>query len=508
MSETARPVVETKQGKLEGLQEDGVYVFKGIPYATPPIGPRRWLPPQAMERWTGVRSAKTIGGIAPQNPSPLENLLHAPVEGTQDEDCLYLNVWSPGLDDRRRPVLFWIHGGAFMQGAGSRPLYNGVKLCRGGDVVLVTINYRLGALGFLNLNEVTGGQIPATGNEGMLDQIAALEWVHDNVASFGGDPDNVTIFGESAGGLSVGTLLAMPAAKGLFHKAILQSGAASSLYALDRAVDVARTLLGLLGVESGDTEVLRTLSPDRLLGAAQRLAAAGSLMAFRPVVDGRHLLKPPLDAIREGTASGIPVLVGSTEDEAKLGATADQSLASLTEEGLLQRLCRGLPREKAEKLVETYRNARMRRGQPADPADLLLAIQTDRAFRLPAIRLAEARRAASQAAFCYLVTWRSPGFPRLGACHAIDVGFVFGTHAGPFFGSGPAADTFSRKVREAWTTFARTGNPSCESIGPWPMYGHDRETMLLGIDCVVAKAPYEDERRAWDSIPEAAIGSL
>ncbi len=217
MDESSTVVVETTSGKIEGVFRKGLYIFRGIPYAAPPIGERRWSPPEPPEPWRGVKAAKEFAPTAPQPPMDIQ-FLEPPKKQTQSEDCLYLNVWTPGLDGPKRPVMVWIHGGYFTNGAGSWAFYNGRILSAHGGVVVVTINYRLGALGFLNLNEVTKGRIPATGNEGLLDQVFALEWVRDNISRFGGNPDNVTIFGESAGAMSVGMLLAMPKARGLFHE--------------------------------------------------------------------------------------------------------------------------------------------------------------------------------------------------------------------------------------------------------------------------------------------------
>ena len=233
----------TRYGKLEGDEQNGLFVFRGVPFAAAPVGPRRWLAPEKPASWTGVRDARHFGCAAPQNRVLLDALAAMKIEEEQNEDCLYLNVWTPGLDGKRRPVMVWIHGGGFTIGSGSQAIYNGSVLARRGDAVVVTINYRLGPLGFLRLKEVTNGKIQSTGNEGMLDQISALEWVRDNIAEFGGDPDNVTIFGESAGGMSVGTLLAMPAARGLFHKAIPQSGACHTAMPAKRANRVAERVL-------------------------------------------------------------------------------------------------------------------------------------------------------------------------------------------------------------------------------------------------------------------------
>ena len=222
MTDYPENIVNSKQGKLQGLKEDNLFVFKGIPFAAPPVGKFRWMPPQPVSLWTGVRPALEYGTIAPQKPMSGGFMGQGKPE-PQSEDCLYLNVYTPGIDNKRRPVMVWIHGGAFSVGSGSEKMFQSGKIAQRGDVVLVTINYRLGALGFLNLDKVTGGKIPSTGNEGLLDQVAALEWVRDNIAAFGGDPENVTIFGESAGGMSVASLMVLPAASGLFHKAIIES---------------------------------------------------------------------------------------------------------------------------------------------------------------------------------------------------------------------------------------------------------------------------------------------
>ena len=514
MSRSVETIVETNAGKVEGYRKDGSCVFKGIPYAAPPVGERRWLPPEPVEPWSGVRLAQSNATAAPQNPDDTP-ITEPPEPEPQNEDCLYLNIWTPATDDGRRPVLFWIYGGAFSTGSGSSPIYNGRTLSRRGNVVVVTINYRLGLLGFLNLNEVTRGKIPATGNEGLLDQIAALKWVRDNIAAFGGDPDNVTIFGESAGGISVGCLLAAPQARSLFHKAIPQSGAASTAQPLDVAVQVAQEFLDIVGLNASDVNALRSLTVEKLLTAQEELSARMGRsdlktgMPLQPVIDGSTLPSLPLDAVRGGSASQIPVLVGSTLDEWTLFATIDHNLPRLDQAHLVERLHRRIPAEYVEGLIESYSRARDKRGAPTTPPDLFLAIQGDRVFRMPAIRLAEAQQRHNVPAYSYLFTWRSPILGgTLGACHALELGFLFGTYEENFSGKGPAADALARNIQDAWLAFARNGDPSCESLGKWPSYGERRQTMILGEECHVEEKPYEEERCAWDVIPSTAIGSL
>lgn len=512
MSQPTDLIASTTRGKLQGRYEDGLYVFKGIRYAAAPVVDGRWSPPEPVKPWQGIYQADRFGPIAPQGQSTSSVFRQRADDEAQNEDCLFLNVWSPGLDNLRRPVMVWIHGGVFARGSGSSPRNPGDTLAKRGNVVLVTINYRLGPLGFLRLKEATNGSIDASGNEGLLDQIAALHWVKDNIASFGGDPNNITVFGESAGAMSIGCLLAMPLARGLFQKAILQSGA-STFRPVDQAIRVTEKFLGSLGVKGGDARKLRSLSPDALIkvqltqaelgpqGAAPGIRGA----AFEPVVEGEVLPAVPLDAIEKGSAGGIIVLTGSNLDEAKLFGMSSPALKNLDDEGLTKRVQRQVPLEYVEALIEQYRAIRTKRGMDASPSQILMAIQTDQQFRIPDVRLAEIQHRLGVRAYNYLFDWES-SIPGLGACHALDVGFVFDKCDENFEGSGPAADRLSGYMQDAWIAFARNGDPSCETLGEWPLYGGSRKTMILGKNCRVETAPYEEERRIWDSIPNNLLG--
>ncbi len=506
-------IVETVSGKVEGVFSKGSYVFRGIPYAAPPVNERRWLPPEPATPWSGVRPALAFGPSAPQPPTQF-GFLEPPAKQPQSEDCLYLNIWTPGPDGARRPVMVWIHGGAFTSGAGSWVFYNGRRLSTRCDVVVVTINYRLGAFGFLNLSELTKGRIPATGNEGLLDQVLALEWVRDNIARFGGDPQNVTVFGESAGAMSIGVLLAMHKARGLFRNAILQSGAAHHVNSLEAAEEVADMLLRILGIKPEQVGKLRALTMEQLLSAQVELMARANAadlpeleLPFRPVVDGKTIPESPMHAIAKGSADDVAVLIGTSLDEWKLFAILDTQLKSLDEADLLQR-CRCLiPGGDVAGLIEAYRRARSRRNMPTTPAELYIAIQSDKTFRMPAIRLAEARCGRQLPTYMYLFDWVSPLMNgSLGACHALEIGFVFGLLDENFTGSGEEAQALSRKIQDAWAAFARRGNPSCESLGKWEVYGKQRRTMILGKQCRLADAPYDEERRAWESFAPSVVG--
>ena len=499
---THETLVETKSGKLLGTHEDGLYVFRGIPYAAPPVGNLRWMPPQPVKPWPGTRSAEKFGPICPQNMFRISAIpRQTTVEEPQSEDCLFLNVWTPGLTGKR-PVMVWIHGGAFTNGSGSSPMHPGATLPKRGGVVLVSINYRLGVLGFTNLNKVTGGKIPASGNEGLLDQVAALRWVHDNIATFGGDPGNVTVFGESAGAMSIGCLLAMPKAKDLFKKAILQSGS-NTARPVDEAAKTTEKFLDVLGRTANDTSALRALPVKALLDGQQALVASGARGATFPVVDGQILRARPLDAVKSGSAREVTVIAGGNLDEGSL--FADPSISKLEFDGLPARIERMVPPKYVPGLIRQYREAVAKRGVQPTARDVYVAIQGDKMFRMPNVRLVEIQRDLGFQAFNYVFTWKC-AVPGLGACHALDVGFVFGATNKEFHGAGVAVDHLAMQMQEAWTAFAHTGSPSCPSLGDWPPYGKKRQTMVFGEKSRVEDVPYELERSAWDAIPDDLLG--
>lgn len=497
--------VETGLGKVEGFEQGGVRVFRGIPYARPPVGALRFRAPEAPEPWAGVRDATKYGPAAHQPPLMLAALPGFDI-GVQSEDCLYLNVYAPAGARRgdRKPVLVWIHGGAFVIGAGSQSIYDASKLVRRGDVVVVTINYRLGVFGFLDL----GQPDLATPNAGLLDQIAALRWVRDHVEAFGGDPGNVTIFGESAGGMSVGSLLGCPEAQGLFHKAVPQSGSTQAVHDHESAASVTAAILSGLGLESPHVQKLREVPAETLVQVQQAvsmrlmLAGGAQLLPFQPVVDGRLLPRHPLDQIRDGLARDVRVLIGTTRDEWRLFGFMDPQVRQLDAGKIAERIAQRLPHADGAKIVAGYRAAR----PDADWASIWLAIETDRVFRIPAIRTAEAQLRHQPGVYSYLFTWESPGFGGLfGACHAIEIPFLFGCLDLPgaenFVGKGPDAERLVERTMDAWLAFARSGDPSHPGLGEWPRYDTEkRSTMELGPRCGVLADPAGAERALWDGV--------
>jgi para-nitrobenzyl esterase len=469
-------IVATKSGKLEGCTEGGQCVFKGIPYAAPPVGALRWHSPQPVVSWNGVRPAKEFGPIAPQNTMPgSEIMANLMATERRNENCLFLNIWTPGIDDARRPVMVWIHGGAFLIGSGSQDMFRGNTLVSNRNIVLVTINYRMGALGFMNLKEITGGKVPATGCEGLLDQIAALDWVHANIEAFGGDPDNITVFGESAGAMSIGDLMGMPAARGKFQKAIMESGGANTVSSLEGGVSAAAEFLNILGLRGQDTAELYSLTVEQIMNAQEKLGFImrerdNRITPFQPVVDGVVMPEIPIEAIRKGSASHVKTLAGTNLDEFKLFNVMNPGFRKINEAGMIAQLENMIPANHVSPMIAAYRDARRNRGENAEATDILTAVQSDLMFRIPVLQLVEAQCKSGQPAYNYLFNWKSPALRgRLGACHALEIGFVFGNYEKSFCGTGPDADALSRKIQDAWTTFAYTGDPSCKSLTTWKL---------------------------------------
>ncbi|MFZ0666873.1 MAG: carboxylesterase family protein [Acidimicrobiales bacterium] len=501
-------VTRTVAGDVRGVEEDGIWVFKGIPYAGDPSGPRRWRRPEPTTAWAGVRDAIDFGPIAPQ-PPPVPGMSIPGDPSDASEGCLNLNVWTPGIDDGARPVLVWIHGGGFTSGSGSSFLYRGDRLSRKGDVVVVTLNYRLGALGFLahpSLAE-SGGQ---WGNWGLFDQLAALEWVRDNIAYFGGNPENVTVFGESAGAMSICSLLGSPAANGLFHGAIIQSGppaCSSEAWAVRRSVEFSTKVDARFTAGANfDARDLADVSPMDLVAAAQRVEhdVGGLPVPFLPVVGGGVLDLSPPDAARKNVGPRVPVIIGTNRDECSFFALGDLGAHRLNDEVLRRRVSVVVESDFVDPIIDAYRSARTDRGERTDPLALWTAITTDLVFCIPSISFADVLSSSGADVYTYLFTWESPFFDGvLGSTHAIEIPFVFGTVANeavqPYTGHGETVMDLSDAVMRGWIAFARDRNPSCDELGEWPTYRESRPTMVLGEKRGVQEDPREAERLMWSA---------
>ncbi|GAA2573411.1 MULTISPECIES: carboxylesterase/lipase family protein [Streptomyces] len=505
--------IPTTAGRIRGRREGEVTAFLGVPYAAPPFGPRRLRPPEPPEPWTGVRDAFVPGPSAPQ-PGYLPAMAGLLEEAANPgEDCLSVNVWTPapGRAGGGLPVMVWIHGGAFRNGAGSLPSYDGARLAADG-VVCVTLNYRLGAEGFLLLPD-------GTSNLGLLDQIAALEWVRDNIAGFGGDPDNVTVFGQSAGAISITALMTMPRARGLFRRAITQSGAGHHTHPEGIARRLTERLAALAGAEP-TREGLAAVPPERLIAADGALGreiaqaadpgqwgeSAGGGTTVLPVVDGDTLPERPIDALAGGVGRDIDLLTGTTSDEFRLFLVPLGIGPRITDEvlhGFLAGL--GLDPAGARDVYEAEHPG-------ATPGDLLSAAMSDHAYRIPALRVAEARAAHGAETFVYEFARPSPALDgALGACHVAEVGFVFGNLSHPL--AGPDAPReLSDGMREAWISFARTGRPGGtgapgDTLPPWPSYAGRRLVMRLGDGAAqVYEDPGSDRRKLWERLRQPLPG--
>jgi para-nitrobenzyl esterase len=505
-------VVETASGKVQGTVEEGILAFRTIPYAASTAGANRFLPPQPAEPWAGVRDCSAFSGKAPQaglraaTRPELENFSGAADPSPETEDCLTVNVWTPGCDTAaKRPVMVWFHGGAFAYGNANTPRTRGSRLAGRNDVVVVTVNQRLNIFGHLDLSAF-GEAFRLSGNAGTLDMVAALQWVRDNIAAFGGDPGNVTVFGESGGGAKVSVLLSMPRAKGLFHRAIIQSGAVVRLRTRERAKALTECVLRHLGATAGSlqsvpiSDLLAAVEPaQKALGPSS--APLFDRYPFGPVIDGDVLPAHPFDPVASNIMADIPLIIGDMKNEtANFLAVVDKVWdRSLTETELQQRVA-AIAGEHTGRVIELY-------GQlyPAlNPAERLIAITTDSNFRIRSLTLAQRRVALHRGpVWMYSFEWETPVLGgKLKAPHAMDVPFTFNTlDLTNATGGSPDAQTLADTMSSVWAAFARNGRPDHASIPEWPVYDTGRRaTLVLDKVCRVENDPRGEARRLWQDI--------
>ncbi|HEV1998053.1 MAG TPA: carboxylesterase/lipase family protein [Candidatus Dormibacteraeota bacterium] len=499
MSESTTPhKVRAPAGEIQGQLEGDLQVFRGIPYAEPPVGELRFQPPRRIQRYPDTVDASRFAPSPQQSPAFLEIApgveLFAGI-GEKSEDCLALNVWTPGTAGSR-PVMVWIYGGSFVRGSAAQVAYDGAHIARDGDVVVVTLNYRVGALGFLDL-DVPGWQT----NNGLRDQLAALEWVRDNIAAFGGDPRRVTVFGESAGAISISSLLASPASRGLFQRAIMQSGAGRDVVSRQASRGMGATFMRHLGLQPTDADGARRATADDILAAQmaatlEALAREGIGGGFQPALDDDLVTAQPRAAVRAGAIADIPVIAGTTMNELRLWRALDPGIADMDDAGLRGRATMFLGAD-SDAMVDAYRG-----WYPDEPiGDTWLAMLTDREFRAPSTHLLEAQAAHNPEVYNYIFEWASP-IPGLRACHAIDIPFVFGTLGAAGFAAlaprTPETEAIGSTMRAAWTAFAHGRPPGGEQ--GWPRYDtHHRATRIFGSTDRVEHDPLARERELWQT---------
>jgi para-nitrobenzyl esterase len=480
-------VVETNYGKIRGETVEGIHVFRGIPYGGDTAGKNRFMPPTRPEPWAGVREAVAWGHVAPQPPASgnidytrMTAWMEKP--GGEGEDCLVLNVYTPGLNDgAKRPVLFSIHGGGYTSGTSGNPAFNGVPLAQYGDVVVVTINHRLGCLGYLHLGDLAP-EFPTSGVVGMLDCVAALEWVRDNIERFGGDPGNVMIFGQSGGGGKVCHLMVMPEARGLFHRAAVQSGARVSSATRESANEIAERMLKQIGISKSRVRELKEIPLEMMIGAQ---AATGA--RFGPFVDGQVVPSHPFDPTAPETSAEVPLIVGTNLHD--FGFTSSDF--DLDEEGLRAQAS-AIFGSAGDHVLAAYRAA----DPDSSPYLLLARMITDCGTRRNSIAVAERKAALGRApAYMYLFTWPSaPYGGKFGSVHGTEVPLFFhNVNAWPITGTGPEALAMADKLASAYVSFARTGKPSVPGTGEWPAYTPaTRSTMILDLESRIENAPHQE----------------
>jgi para-nitrobenzyl esterase len=499
-----RSVANTTAGAVRGFVEDGVLVFKGVRYGAD-TATTRFAAPKPSEPWTGAVDALEYGASAmqvPYTPGMLGGLFDS--WGTDptppfSEDCLFLNVWTPALADvGKRPVMVWFHGGGLTQGSGSSNASDGVRLANRGDAVIVTVNHRLNVFGYTYLGEF-GAQFADSGNAGILDMVLALEWVRDNAAEFGGDPGNVTIFGESGGGVKVTTLMAMEAAEGLFHRVIVQSGPGLKLAEKDAAAAGGAALVEALGLSTETVDEILTKPAVDILAAYQEVTASDTQFANRAVLDGTHFTRHPFVPDATPRAVSIPMMIGTTRTEASLFIGArDPSTFDLTWEQLPAALAASLDRPDVdvEEIIAGYRRIR----PEYSPTDLLFTAATDAGFTSRSYD--QANRKAEQGGaptYFYMLNWNTPvDGGKWQSPHALDIGMVFDNvaKAESMSGIGDEQQLIADMMSEAWLAFARTGNPNNHLLPEWPAYQTDaRMVMVFDLEPSVQEDPHGEQRR-------------
>jgi len=501
------PTVATRAGDVRGFIEDGIIVFKGVRYGAD-TAQTRFAAPMPPAPWSEVRDARNYGASAPQEPYPpgtagglFESWATDPAP-PNSEDTLFLNVWTPALrDGRKRPVMVWFHGGGFSRGSGSSNAYDGIRLARRGDVVVVTVNHRLNLFGHLYLARY-GQQFTHSGNAGVLDLVLSLEWVRDNIETFGGDPANVTIFGESGGGSKVSVLMAMDNAKGLFHRAVIESGGRLENTDRETAAEGTQRVVEALGLTQETIGEILTMPVSRLQRAAADVIAAGHRPTWTgPVYDRVNFRRQPFTPDAPPQATDVPLLIGTTRTEASLFIGArDPATFDLSWETLPEVLARSLPSADIDRVITQYR----RINPDYSPSDLLFTAATDAGFLLRSVQIAD-RKAdqAGAAVYFYMLNWETPvQGGKWRSPHALEIGMVFDNVAksASMSGTGEEQQAIADMMSESWLAFARSGDPNNSVIPHWPPYTREQRSMML-FDIVpeVKIDPHGEQRSVFET---------
>jgi para-nitrobenzyl esterase len=500
------PVVDTNSGKIRGAIIDKVYAFKGVPYGASTAGAGRFMPPAKPQPWTDVKDTVAFGHRSPQQPGVLEipEVGATSGQGPMGEDCLVLNVWSNGLKGgKKRPVMVWLHGGGFASGSGDYAIYDGANMARKRDVTVVTVNHRLNVFGYLYLADIGGAKYADASNAGHRDIVLALEWVRDNIANFGGDPGNVTIFGQSGGGGKVATLMAMPSAKGLFHKAICQSGASIKGVSRANATRATEALLAKLNLKPDQIDQLQNMPFEKLSEAIKSGGGAGS----GPVVDGKTLLHDPFDPTAPEESANIPLLIGTVEEEVNFFPTTQ--LDPIDDADLHKRVKQATRADDAttDKLIALYKKGRPNKSN----VEIFQIISTDAGFSASVRTEADRKVAQGKApVYKYYFTWQSPVRDgKLRCFHTLEIPFVLENvdEGKTMTGTGQDRYALSDKMSAAWSSFARMGVPSAKGLPRWtPFTADQRATMIFDNECKLVNDPYKEERLAIAALPPAGPG--
>ena len=501
-------VAETSRGRVRGVNNEGIRTFKGIPYGAPTDGPNRFRTARPAVPWTGIRDAMTFGPMCPQEKRPRPSITASwAVEQPMNEDCLTLNIWTPALrDHHKRPVMVWIHGETIAPASAVSPVSDGTSLARRGDVVVVSVTYRLGVFGHLYLARAGGTDYAESGNLGVLDLAAALRWMHTNIAEFGGDPGNITIFGQGEGGAKVSVLMALPQMRGLFHRAIVQSGSYLDIRTPDEASEVAAAFLKAAEIPATELPRLQKLSTEQILAAQKKLTGAASMKSlFGPVTDGRLLQKAPWASEAPANSAAIPMLIGTTKTEttSMIGAL-DPSVFAPDRDIPRNRLSGWLPASEAGRVTAGYRKF-MTFPKYTD-LDLFFAITSARQVRQHAWLQAE-RKAAQNAGpvWLYELDWQTPvDGGKWRSPHGLDLAFVFDNAARSesMTGRGEEPRLLAENMSNAWIAFARAGNPNNKTLPQWPPFrAPERSTMIFRTKSEAVNDPAAEERQVLAALP-------